>query len=81
MIFFIVIYGFCDGLFITALNVIVITCVSQSQVPVAIGWELQITSSVVAGGPPVAGMSIYVESFSASIDSLSFLKNIRRIYY
>ncbi|XP_020630410.1 monocarboxylate transporter 3-like [Orbicella faveolata] len=56
MIAFVVIYGFCDGLFITTLNVLVITCVSQSQVPFAIGWELQITSIVVAGGPPAAGL-------------------------
>ena len=63
MIVFIVFYGFCDGVFSTTLNVLFLTCVSQSQVPFAIGWGLQITSIVVAGGPPVAGMSIYVESF------------------
>jgi len=55
MIVFVVIFGFCDGLFMTTLNVLVITCVSQSQVPVAIGWELQITPIVAVGGPPAAG--------------------------
>ena len=58
MIVFIVIYGFCDGLFITTLNVLVLTCVSPSKVSVAIGWELQITSFFVASGPPVAGRSL-----------------------
>jgi len=80
MIAFVVIYGFCDGLFITTLNVLVITCVSQSQVPFAIGWELQITSIVVAGGPPAVGMSIYDESFQ-SVDNICFPKNFRIIYY
>jgi len=71
MIAFVVIYGFCDGLFITTLNVLVITCVSQSQVPFAIDWELQITSIVVAGGPPAAGfmadsLGTYMLSFYMS---------------
>jgi len=80
MIVFIVIYGFCDGVFATTINVLVITCVSQSQVPFAIDWELQITSIVVAGGPPAAGMSIYDESFQ-SVDNICFTKNVRIIYY
>ena len=55
MIIFAVIYGFCDGVFITTLNFTVITCVSPPKVPVAIGWQMQISSFFLASGPPVAG--------------------------
>ena len=55
MIIFAVIYGFCDGVFITTLNVLLITCVSPPKVPVAIGWEMQISSFFLASGAPVAG--------------------------
>ena len=55
MVIFIVIYGFCDGLFSTTLNVLLITCVSPPKVPVAVGWGMQMTSFSVASGPPVAG--------------------------
>ncbi|KAL9970945.1 hypothetical protein ACROYT_G023409 [Oculina patagonica] len=56
MVVFIVIYGFCDGVFITTLNVLLITCVSPPKVAVAIGWEMQISSFFAASGPPVAGL-------------------------
>ena len=52
---FVVIYGFCDGLFITTLNVLIITCVRPLKVPVALGWQLQVTSLFLASGPPIAG--------------------------
>ena len=55
MIIFAVIYGFCDGVFITTLNFTVITCVSPPKVSVAIGWQMQISSFFLASGPPVAG--------------------------
>lgn len=55
MIVFVVIYGFCDGVFITTLNVLLITCVSPQKVSVAIGWEMQISSLFLASGAPVAG--------------------------
>ena len=55
MIVFIVIYGCCDGVFITTLNVLLITCVSPQKVSVAIGWEMQISSLFLASGAPIAG--------------------------
>ena len=55
LIVFVVIYGFCDGLFITTLNVLVITCVRPLKVPVALGWQLQVTSLFLASGSPIAG--------------------------
>ena len=58
VIVFIVLYGFCDGVFITTLSVLVMTSVVPSKVPAALGWQLQI-SSFLASGPPVAGRSIY----------------------
>ena len=62
MIVFALIYGFCDGVFITTLNVLLITCVSPQKVAVAIGWEMQISSFFLASGPPVAGM-VQITSF------------------
>lgn len=56
MTVFVVIYGFCDGVFITTLNVLLITCVSPQKVSVAIGWEMQISSLFLASGAPVAGL-------------------------
>lgn len=58
MIVFIVLYGFCDGVFITTLSVLVITSVVPLKVPVALGWQLQISSLFLASGPPVAGRSV-----------------------
>ena len=57
MIVFAVIYGFCDGVFVTTLNVLLITCVSPQKVAAAIGWQMQISSFFSASGPPVAGTS------------------------
>ena len=58
MIVFIVLYGFCDGVFITTLSVLVITSVVPPKVPVALSWQLQISSLFLASGPPVAGRSV-----------------------
>jgi len=55
MIVFVVIYGVCDGVFITTFNVLLITCVTPQKVSVAIGWEMQISSLFLASGAPVAG--------------------------
>ena len=55
MAIFIVIYGLCDGIFITTLNVLLLSCVSPAKTPVSIGWEMQVSSFFLASGPPVAG--------------------------
>jgi len=57
MVIFIVIYGLCDGVFITTLNVLLLSCVSPAKTPVAIAWEVQVSSFFSASGPPVAGTS------------------------
>ena len=59
MVIFIVIYGLCDGAFITALNVLLLNSVSPEKVPVAIGWEMQISSFFLASGPPIAGTLVH----------------------
>lgn len=56
MAIFIVIYGLCDGIFITTLNVLLLSCVSPAKTPVSIGWEMQVSSFFLASGPPVAGL-------------------------
>ena len=57
MVIYIVIYGFCDGAFITALNVLILNCVSPEKTPAALGWEMQVTSLFTASGPPIAGIT------------------------
>ena len=67
MIIFIVIYGLCDGIFITSLNVLLLTTVSPERTPAAIGWEMQISSLFLASGPPIAGMSYYPKGLANGI--------------
>lgn len=55
MVIFIVVYGFCDGVYITTLNVLLLSSVSPAKTPVAIGWEMQVSSFFLASGPPIAG--------------------------
>ena len=56
MVIYIVIYGLCDGVFITSLNVLLLTCLEkQGKTPVVIGWEMQVSSFFLASGPPIAG--------------------------
>ena len=56
MVIFIVIYGLCDGAYITTLNLLLLTCVSPEKVPTALGWQMQVSSFFLASGPPIAGM-------------------------
>ena len=55
MIVFVVTYGFCDGTFISTLNIILMTCVDASKRAAALGWNMQFTTIFMASGPPVAG--------------------------
>ena len=66
---FIVIYGFCDGLFIAALNVLVITCVSPSKVPLSLGWLTHVSALFLASGAPVAGTWFHVKNIKMKIIS------------
>ena len=59
MVVFIVIFGFCDGAYISTLNILCITCTSPQKIAVALGWQMQISSLFTASGPPVAGRSIH----------------------
>lgn len=55
LIVFVVIYGFCDGTFITTLNIILLTSVDASKRAAALGWNMQFTTIFMASGPPLAG--------------------------
>ena len=55
MIVFAVVYGFCDGAFVTTLNVILLTCVEGFKRPAALGWQMLVASIFQASGPPIAG--------------------------
>ena len=55
MIVFAVFYGFCDGCFITTLNVILLTSVEESKRPASLGWNMQVASIFMGSGPPIAG--------------------------
>lgn len=72
MIVFAVFYGFCDGSFITTLNVILLTCVEEAKRPASLGWNMQVASIFMGSGPPIAGRSknvtdesLYVKPCSA----------------
>ena len=87
MVIFIVVYGFCDGVYITTLNVLLLSCVSPAKTPVAIGWEMQVSSFFLASGPPVAGGSLshgkfrprlFGEKLSRVRGSLSQLSQLKR---
>lgn len=56
LIVFTVIYGLCDGVFITTLNIILMSSVEGTKRPAALGWQMQVASIFLASGPPVAGM-------------------------
>ena len=57
LIVFAVFYGFCDGSFITILNVILMTCVEEAKRPASLGWNMQLASIFMGSGPPIAGRS------------------------
>lgn len=57
LIVFAVFYGFCDGSFITTLNVILLTCVEEAKRPASLGWNMQFASIFMGSGPPIAGRS------------------------
>lgn len=56
MIVFAVFYGFCDGCFITTLNVILLTSVEEAKRPACLGWNMQVASIFMGSGPPIAGL-------------------------
>ena len=60
MVVFIVIFGFCDGAYISTLNILCITCTSPQKIAVALGWQMQISSLFTASGPPVVGRLIHI---------------------
>ena len=59
MIVFIVIFGFCDGAYITTLNLIAITCTSPDKIALALAWQMQMSSFTTASGPPIVGKSMF----------------------
>ena len=57
LIVFAVFYGFCDGAFITTLNIILMTWVEEEKRPASLGWNMQFASLFMGSGPPIAGRS------------------------
>lgn len=91
MIVFAVFYGFCDGCFITTLNIILMTCVEEAKRPAALGWNMQFSSIFLASGPPIAGrfanvhrqVTIYVRFSSYNISKrydMQALENVNLIF-
>ncbi|XP_022793943.1 monocarboxylate transporter 12-like [Stylophora pistillata] len=56
MMVFIVIFGFCDGAYITTLNILAITCTSPDKTALALAWQMQMSSFTTASGPPIVGL-------------------------
>lgn len=70
LIVFMVVYGICDGTFVTTLNVILMTCVDTDKRPASLGWNMQVTSIFLASGPPIAGL---IADQSGSYDSAFYM--------
>ena len=49
------VYGFCDGLFGSTVNIQVVGSVKPHLISKAIGFWLAVTSPSIAAGPPIAG--------------------------
>ena len=62
MIVFVVFYGFCDGCFITTLNVILLTTVEGAKRPASLGWNMQVASIFMGSGPPIAGKNVTLQT-------------------
>ena len=50
-----VIFGICQGAFVSSVITVIFTCVPEEQRPSAIGWKWLLISLTLASGPPVAG--------------------------
>ena len=52
---YVVVYGACDGVFLSMLNVLIMSCVDSKRRAFAFGMELFLTSLTRLAGPPLAG--------------------------
>ena len=52
------VFGFCDGAFITTLNICLLKSVDAPRRTSAIGLQNQVVSFFIASGPPVSGMRL-----------------------
>ena len=53
-----IVFNFCDGAFISSLNIVLVTLVPEDQRASAIAWQFLLASPFLAGGPPLAGKSL-----------------------
>ena len=55
LVLYSIVYGLAEGCFITTLNVLILTSVSEAQRAAAVGWQMQLSSVFIVSGPPFAG--------------------------
>ena len=53
-----IVFNFCNGAFISSLNIVLVTRVPEDQRASAIAWQFLLASPFLAGGPPLAGKSL-----------------------
>ena len=53
-----IVFNFCDGAFISSLEIILITCVPEDQRVSSIAWQFLTCSLFLASGPPLVGKSL-----------------------
>ena len=58
LVLYSIVYGLAEGFFITTLNVLLLTSVSETQRAAAVGWQIQLSSVFIVSGPPFAGSAI-----------------------
>ena len=56
---FAVVYGVCDGIFITTMNSLLLFTVDEKRRAVALGMGSNIISLGIVGGPPLAGKKLF----------------------
>lgn len=52
---YVVVFGICEGAFISTVITIILTCVPEEQRASAIGWQWLLSSFTLASGPPLVG--------------------------
>ena len=70
------VYGFCDGLFGSTVNIQVVGSVKPHLTSKAIGFWLAVTSPSIAAGPPIAGR---FSKYGPSIKRLGTCYNLQGV--
>ena len=57
---YVVVYGACDGAYITMLNVLILGCLDEERRAGGFGMEMFLASTTTLVGPPLAGWPVFI---------------------